>query len=178
MFPENTSHWCLKVPWSIVSQVLANSYVLWEVLVVSRHWHTHIYPACCPSTNLLCCLLTPIALLCIFKIFVLGDFFAVVPSCLIINAAVKSFLPGNCNPNKRWALPYTQASCLKGWKLWVIAVTSHQCETSGLLLPLSLQVWPLCPPHRLIGFLDLEGKELFRLQVCSLPFSPVLDQIL
>lgn len=109
----------------------------------AQHWHTptHIYPACCPI-NFLCCLLTAIAFFCILKFFILGDFFVVaVPSCLIINATVKSFLPGNCNPNKRWALPYTQASCLKGWKLWVIAVTSYQCETAGLLLLLLLLLW-------------------------------------
>lgn len=142
MFSENSSHWCLKLSWSIVSQVLAISYVLWEVLLVHRHWHTptHIYPACCPSTNYLCCLLTAIAFFYFLKFFILGDFFVVaVPSCFIINATVKSFLPGNCNLNKRWALP--EASCLKGWKLWVIAVASHQCETAGLLLLLRLQVW-------------------------------------
>lgn len=101
--------------------------------------HIPIYPACCPFTNLLS-LDSYYPLLHFKNFYSRGVFAIVVPSCLIINAAVKSFLPGNHNPNKRWALPYTQASCLTGWKLWVIVVTSHQCETAGLLLPLSLEV--------------------------------------
>lgn len=139
--------------------------------------HTPIYPACCPFTNFLS-LDSYYPLLHFKNFYSRGVLAVVVSSCLIINAAVKSFLPGNRNPNKRWALPYTQASCLKGWKLWMIVVTSHQCETAGLLLPLSLQVWPLSPPNRPRGFLALKGKELFRLQVCSLPFAPVLAQVL
>ena len=114
--------------------------------------HTHICPACCPSTDLSCCLLTPVALFCIFLKFLLLFFVA---SCLITKTAGNSFLPGNWNQNKRWASPQIAAACLKGWELWVRGSRLTAAPVLASLSPCLLQTaWYACWPWEGRGSLE------------------------